>query len=928
MPTPPQDTAQLLELVSKSGLLSRDKLNDAQQLARDSTTVIELAAALVRSGNLTSWQAQQLLKGFSAFWMGDGQYLLLDELPGWPFGRVFKARTQDGQLVLFKLVSPEISNDESVKSALQESANRSAQLVHFALGPTASVKMLKGRVALIYRIPGEQTIAQAVQRWGQPSGMATLDMLDKLAQAVELLHKAGEVHGWITPSSLWLSEQGQLVLADVGLAALVASWIRQFGNSSDAQQWLPPAGSMAIPSVAGDLFMIGRTWAYLLEAAETGQSAEAPQWWRDGRNVADHELLRSLVARLTNPNTEGAIPSVATLVDACRQMVDRGSSEPTTSAARSSEEKPAMAVASASEPPVPAPSASTLDAQLSQPAGRSTNTVTINIVTRPKQLPKNDSSASTPPEQQRVVTGRTRSAWLLWVCGVGVVVSFLIVGSGLWWKYTRGNRPASVAGGNRPRPSATKQAAESSTPEVDAPKNNGPPTAQALPEPPPDPLHLRAGGGLASAPPAAKEQGHVGDSSAMPQQPATADDQVSDQAATKTPAQTEEVHNRPSESPRGAESSSPTQAASSTPVAPSQPAAVPAQETTNNRPAPAADLNVLPSSVALPTIDNTHWTRLAQVSIDDESPIVFDLLGADRIAKGVSFQLSNARGGTEARMWDVSLSEGMQSRGRTLIAQFRLLGGSFDFRWTPEAEPLKLSPLLANCLIQARSGNQRRLIALRQVNLVRPVKLDMDRGTFTARYEVPHLPDPGSCRFEVLRISNDLLFKADPDRLIPASSGKQWILFGKERQEQNLALHLAVSLRGNLAITGNALFQWGEDPSEEWLESRDRRAMKANRIRLVRELPRQLQVLKAQVDHYSGIDPKRIPDRTQSEQIARAKNLALTDYNRLNDQWKKVKAVEQLCEQLEGQSLHFRLVFEVEGNTVELLRTQGATETK
>jgi hypothetical protein len=289
-----------------------------------------------------------------------------------------------------------------------------------------------------------------------------------------------------------------------------------------------------------------------------------------------------------------------------------------------------------------------------------------------------------------------------------------------------------------------------------------------------------------------------------------------------------------------------------------------------------------------------------------------------------TLKLENAEGGTAARKWDVYAvpSPGM----RTAVGQFSLLEGNLAFQWLPTATAASGAGMLQNCFLQFNIANDIRALGLRKTILVKPLVLDLNKGVMTEKYDISNPPDPASCRFEI--VSLDGAFpphELKPAGNISAADGTQWILLGENRADQIMALHIECSLKKQFQWTTTAVLQLGEEPHERWAKDRDRRITKAGRT----QFQQQWQLLHAQLAQQlaqaNAIDLSKVTDRGQKQELERRKNLLNVDHDKAAAQHKMADRLVELCDGLNDRGvIHFRVVFEIDGKSVELLRSQGA----
>src|SRR5437868_12995195 len=116
----PTTIAELVDLSQKSGILDRKELDDYLQRLRSGPSVPtgpqDLAAALVRDGLLTRFQADQLLQGKWRNFLIGGKYKLLDRIGEGGMGAVFLCEhIQLKRRVTVKVLPPNQAQGRSVK---------------------------------------------------------------------------------------------------------------------------------------------------------------------------------------------------------------------------------------------------------------------------------------------------------------------------------------------------------------------------------------------------------------------------------------------------------------------------------------------------------------------------------------------------------------------------------------------------------------------------------------------------------------------------------------------------------------------------------------------------------------------------------------------------------------------------------------------
>lgn len=120
---------KFVSLLEQSNLLTAEKLDDVRSLLTNETEPQQLARQLADDGLLTRWQADMLLAGRSAFFLG--RYKLLSQLGQGGMGTVFKAeQTPLGRLVAVKLMARRLIKDADAMARFRREIEAVAALSH------------------------------------------------------------------------------------------------------------------------------------------------------------------------------------------------------------------------------------------------------------------------------------------------------------------------------------------------------------------------------------------------------------------------------------------------------------------------------------------------------------------------------------------------------------------------------------------------------------------------------------------------------------------------------------------------------------------------------------------------------------------------------------------------------------------------------
>jgi tetratricopeptide (TPR) repeat protein len=254
---------------------------------------------------------------------------LLRELGSGGVGVVWLARITAGRgelpagrLVACKRLLPALAQEPLALAALAQEAELGARLEHPSLLRTLEYgETADGPYLLSPYLPGP-TLRELLDGGGPVPEPLLRAMGAELAEALDVLHRAGVVHGDVTPRNVRLDDQGRAVLLDLGLAHQLAA------------QRATPGGTLAYsspevlggepPAPAADIFALGTV---LYELSTGGHPFGA----REGADP--RELMERLQrARVAPPSRRAPrlSPLWDALVDAALRR--RAAERPTASA--------------------------------------------------------------------------------------------------------------------------------------------------------------------------------------------------------------------------------------------------------------------------------------------------------------------------------------------------------------------------------------------------------------------------------------------------------------------------------------------------------------------------------------------------------------------------------------------------------------------
>ena len=247
-------TVEGLSPAGESGVAQGQQISDEQ-----------LANRLVDEGLLNRWQATELLRGHSKFYLGP--YRLLDSIGQGGMGQVYKAEhTIMGRIVAVKVLPLHKASPEAITGFMRE-IRAQAQLDHSNLVRALDAGYdRKVHYLVTEYVPGTD-LRKLVRKQGRLSMSAAASIISQAAIGLEHAHECGLIHRDVKPGNILVTPDGRAKVSDLGLIAFlnndpVPGW--QKNKTVGTADYLSPEQIKSPDNLtpASDIYSLGCTLYY------------------------------------------------------------------------------------------------------------------------------------------------------------------------------------------------------------------------------------------------------------------------------------------------------------------------------------------------------------------------------------------------------------------------------------------------------------------------------------------------------------------------------------------------------------------------------------------------------------------------------------------------------------------------------------------
>ena len=148
-----------------------------------------------------------------------GEYKIIEKVGQGGMGEVYKAEhLKLGQTVAIKMLSPEYSENESMRRRFLNEARIQAKFTHPNVVNIHNFFETNNRTYLVMEFVKGETLDDVLRRRGILQIEEALDISYEVINALAFMHSKGVIHRDIKPSNIMFTEDGKVKVTDFGIA--------------------------------------------------------------------------------------------------------------------------------------------------------------------------------------------------------------------------------------------------------------------------------------------------------------------------------------------------------------------------------------------------------------------------------------------------------------------------------------------------------------------------------------------------------------------------------------------------------------------------------------------------------------------------------------------------------------------------------------
>jgi serine/threonine protein kinase len=288
----PATTHEFLDLVQRSGLVDRSRLDAYLAGLRDTDTLspapARAAGRLVRDGILTAFQAENILQGkWRRFTIR--AYKVLEKLGYGRFGSVYLCEHEPShRRVAVKVLPTALAPDPASLERFYREARALSALDHPNVVRAYDIDQDDQLHFLVMEYVDGSSLQDIVEKCGPMDVSRGAHYMRQAALGLQHLHEAGLVHRDIKPSDLLVDRSGTVKIIDLGLCRFVNDMpyvpIPKYdGQVLGTPDYVAPEQALDPSSadVRADIYSLGATFYFCLAGRPPfpeGTEAQKVRW--------------------------------------------------------------------------------------------------------------------------------------------------------------------------------------------------------------------------------------------------------------------------------------------------------------------------------------------------------------------------------------------------------------------------------------------------------------------------------------------------------------------------------------------------------------------------------------------------------------------------------------------------------------------------
>lgn len=286
MSSAPTSTADFADLILKSGVMEQARLASYldTKIGKEARSAEPswLAGRMIADGVLTSFQADQLMRGkWKRFVIG--KYRVLEPIGSGGTGKVFLCEhVQMRRKMAVKILMTNYAENDEVVNRFNREARAVAALDHPNLVHAYDVGH-EGRVHyLVMEYVDGVSLNKLVARSGPLAVARACHYVAEAAAGLQCAFEAGLVHRDVKPANIMVDRSGRVILLDLGLARFVGDGeevLTKKDSILGTADYLAPEQALDSHNVdiRADIYSFGATLYYLLSGSPPFPAKTAAQ---------------------------------------------------------------------------------------------------------------------------------------------------------------------------------------------------------------------------------------------------------------------------------------------------------------------------------------------------------------------------------------------------------------------------------------------------------------------------------------------------------------------------------------------------------------------------------------------------------------------------------------------------------------------------